>query len=132
MNESNGKVIQLLLVEDNPGDARFVQELLREHENGSTFEVLHVDSLQKAMQMVRNRRFDAVLIDLSLPDSSGLSTFSKLKNSQPDLPTIILTGLDDEEVAKRAITLGAHDYLPKKHLDGKLLLGMIHYAVDKK
>ena len=132
MNDSSAKVIQLLLVEDNPGDARFVQELLREHENGATFEVLHVDNLQAAMQVVRDHRFDAALIDLSLPDSSGLSTFSKLKNTRPDLPTIILTGLDDEEVAKRAITLGAHDYLPKKHLDGKLLLGMIHYAVDKK
>ena len=132
MKDPNGKVIHLLLVEDNPGDARFVQELLKEHENGSTFEVLHVHSLQEAMRMVRKRTFDAALIDLSLPDSSGLSTFSKLKNSQPELPTIILTGLDDEETAKRAITLGAHDYLPKKHLDGKLLLGMIHYAVDKK
>lgn len=132
MREPREHSIQLLLVEDNPADARFVQELLRENQNGSGFEVLHVESLEEAMRMVHKHHFDAALIDLSLPDSSGLSTFSKLKNAQPELPTIILTGLDDEEIAKRAITLGAHDYLPKKHLDGKLLLGMIHYAVDKK
>ena len=131
MKRSSNRSIQLLLVEDNPADARFVQELLRESEDGPGFQVLHVESLERAMQIIQEHTFDAALIDLSLPDSTGLSTFSKLKNAQPDLPTIILTGLDDEEVAKRAITLGAHDYLPKKHLNGKLLLGMIHYAVDR-
>ena len=132
MKRSTDHSIRLLLVEDNPGDARFVQELLHENENGSGFDVLHVESLETAMQVIRDQHFDAALIDLSLPDSSGLSTFSKLKNARPELPTIILTGLDDDEVAKRAITLGAHDFLPKKHLNSKLLLGMIHYAVDQK
>lgn len=132
MKRSPRHAIQVLLVEDNPGDARFVQELLRDAGDGSIFHLLHVDTLHKAMQLIQEHTFDAALVDLSLPDSNGLSTFSKLKNAQPELPTIILTGLDDEEVAKRAITLGAHDYIPKKHLDGKLLLAMINYAVERK
>lgn len=130
MKRTFGETIELLLVEDNPGDARFVEELLKEIAEAS-FRIDRVDTLEKAIASIQERVYDAVLLDLSLPDSGGLTTFSKLKNSQPELPVIILTGLDDEEVAKRAITLGAHDYLPKRQLNGKLLLGMIQYAVAK-
>lgn len=131
MKRTFGSTIELLLVEDNPGDARFVQELLKETEEVS-FRIRHVGTLEDAVRAVQEHLFDAVLLDLSLPDNTGLSTFSKLKNVQPELPIIILTGLDDEEVAKRAITLGAHDYLPKRQLNGKLLLAMIQYAVAQK
>ncbi|MBM3846393.1 MAG: PAS domain S-box protein [Verrucomicrobia bacterium] len=124
-------VRQLLLVEDNPGDA----SLLRSHLSdlpGQRFEVLHAITLRQALDSLGNRTFDLVLLDLSLPDSQGIHTFSKLNEAHPHLPIIVLTGFESEELASEALMGGAQDYLPKRDLDSRLLGRSIRYAIERK
>lgn len=122
--------INILLVEDNPGDARMVRELLNESAPGR-FEATHMPNLKDATEQLSRQKFDAILLDLSLPDSQGMETFQKVRKLSPYLPVIVLTGLNDETVAMRAIHLGAQDYLPKDQLTGFLLSRAIRHAIER-
>jgi PAS domain S-box-containing protein len=121
-----------LLIEDNPGDARLIEVLLAEADTG--FEVEWVTRLADGVERLRDgeRSVDAVLLDLALPDSSGFDTFAAVNASAPRVPIILLTGLDDEELAVRAVRLGAQDYLTKGRVDGPLLARAIHYAIERR
>jgi GAF domain-containing protein len=77
-------------------------------------------------------RPDAILLDLSLPDSSGLATYEKLHAAAPDVATIVLSGLDDNEIAVNAVRLGAQDFLVKGRFDQNLLIRSLRYAVERK
>ena len=104
-------VIKILLIEDNPGDARLIQEAL--YLAGEASEVQWTDRLAKGLEMLELDRFDAVLLDLSLPDSRGFSTFEQLRRRAPRVPVVVITGLDDEGLALRAVREGAQDYVVK-------------------
>ena len=121
----------ILLVEDNPGDARLIQELFRDIQDRS-FDILTAESFQQAYERLKERRVDLALVDLSLPDSHGLETFRKLAAGHPSLPQVLLTGLDDRETAIRAVREGAQDYLLKGAVDGHVLLRAIDYAIERK
>jgi PAS domain S-box-containing protein len=123
--------IKILLVEDNPGDVRLLQEFLRDV-NSTHFTLSPVESLQQALSYLDRENFDVVLLDLSLPDSQGLETFVTIDRRFPTLPIIVLTGLDDETVALRAMQEGAQDYLVKGQVDGNLLARAIRYAIERK
>src|SRR5712691_1825874 len=86
---------QVLLVEDNPGDATLIQEMLSEVERAD-YRCQFADRLSTALAQLSSASVDVVLLDLSLPDSKGLGTLVKLRASQPGLPIVVLTGLDDE------------------------------------
>src|SRR6267378_3981690 len=101
---------RLLLVEDNPADARLVREYLKEAK-GEVFAVEVAGRLSAALERLAVGEFDVALVDLSLPDSHGLETFERLRTEAPRLPIIALTGLEDEELALRAIHTGAQDDL---------------------
>jgi signal transduction histidine kinase len=105
-------IINALLVEDNPGDARLAQEAFRECESG-IFRVTHVETLSDALEHLHAMECDVVLLDLSLPDAKGLSAVSRLRTVNPEVPVVILTGLNDEELAIDALQEGAQDYLVK-------------------
>jgi two-component system, cell cycle sensor histidine kinase and response regulator CckA len=122
--------IAVLLVEDNAGDARLLQEFLREVPSAH-FELIQVERLDEAIACLAQYRFDIVLLDLSLPDSQGLDTFLTLRRQMPGLPIIVLTGLDDETLAIKAMHEGAQDYLPKGQVDGHLLGRSIRYAIER-
>jgi two-component system, cell cycle sensor histidine kinase and response regulator CckA len=122
--------IAVLLVEDNAGDARLLQEFLREVAS-TRFELTQADRLDEAIACLAQNRFDIVLLDLSLPDSQGLNTFLELHRQAPSLPIIVLTGLDDETLAMKAMHEGAQDYLPKGQVDGHLLGRSIRYAIER-
>lgn len=117
--------VRALLVEDNPGDARLLREILP-----PGFELHHVNRLDAAMAAVREA-FDVVLLDLTLPDSTGLETFHRLHALAPEVPVLVLTGLDDEEGAVRAVREGAQDWLVKGRFDGELLARAIRYAIER-
>ncbi len=121
--------IHVLLVEDNPGDAR----LLRENLSGAQirFEVECVNRLHAAIERLRAGGIDVVLSDLSLPDSQGIETFRKLHESSPQTPILVLSGLDDEALAVQTVELGAQDYLVKGHVDRHLLVRAIRYAIER-
>jgi len=122
--------ILVLHVEDNPGDARLMHEYLREGESAE-FDVTVAASLAQALELLDTLRFDVVLLDLSLPDAQGLDSVRQMGESAPDLPIVVLTGLDDETTAMRAVQVGAQDYLIKGRLDGNGCARAIRYAIER-
>jgi len=122
--------IQLLLVEDNAGDARLIRELLKDV-GTPAFEVTVAGRLEEALQAVAARRFDIVLTDLTLPDSRGLEAFRALRAAAPVTPVVVLSGVDDEELAVSAVREGAQDYLAKGRLEPHLLGRSIRYAIER-
>ena len=127
MNDS----IKVLLIEDNPGDARLIRELLTE-EKGGSFRLECVDCLSAGIERLTSGKVDVVLLDLGLPDSQGFDTFIKVHNSVPQIPIVILSGLTDETLAARAVREGAQDYLVKGHVANNLLGRCLGYAIERK
>ena len=123
--------VRVLLVEDNPGDARLIQEFLSDAKVTS-FQIEVVERLSDSLEALSCRRFDVVLLDLSLPDSSGLETLAKVLSSTQQVAIIVLTGLSDEGLALEAMRKGAQDYLVKGHVDEHLLSRAIRYAIERK
>ncbi|MBI1897023.1 MAG: PAS domain S-box protein [Acidobacteria bacterium] len=123
--------ISALLVEDNPGDARLIREAVREAE-GTLIRLSHADTLEQALQRVRGEHFDVVMLDLSLPDAEGLDTVVRMHAEVPAIPIVVLTGLDDEALAVRAVREGAQDYLVKGQVTSQLLVRAMRYATERK
>jgi PAS domain S-box-containing protein len=122
---------RVLLVEDNPADARLVEILLSEAGSSADFEVAHSERFAEALQRLEEATFEVILLDLSLPDSSGIETVSRMRAAAPRTPMVVLSGQDDEEVALRAVQQGAQDYLIKGQGDGNLLARTIRYAIER-
>ncbi len=123
--------IRALLVEDNPGDARLIQLMLSDAA-GDLFEVEHVERLGTGLERLADPGIGIVLLDLSLPDSHGLDTFAQLHARAPQIPIIVLSGLNDTTVAVEAVHEGAQDYLIKGQVDGQLLVRAMRYAIERK
>ncbi|PLZ94702.1 hybrid sensor histidine kinase/response regulator [Fischerella thermalis CCMEE 5198] len=122
--------IKVLLVEDNPGDVRLLQEFLWDVTTAQ-FELMPVERLDRTLKLLNQESFDVILLDLSLPDSQGLETFITLHGQAPAIPIIVLTGLDDENLALRAMQEGAQDYLVKGQVSGDLLVRCMRYAIER-
>jgi diguanylate cyclase (GGDEF)-like protein len=123
-------LIRLLVVEDNPGDVELLRESLVDTEQDS-FKLSQASDLATALLRLRSDPFDAVLLDLSLPDSQGLETLTHLKREEPSLPIVVLTGLNDRDTAARSLRLGAQDYLVKGKITGELLSRSVRYAIER-
>jgi DNA-binding NtrC family response regulator len=130
LNESAGP-IRILLVEDNRGDALLAETMLDDRYPGQYATTVAV-TLGAARSVLDQQIFDAVLLDLSLPDSHGPETIGQLASSAPDLPIIVITGAADERIAMEAVRLGAQDYLVKGQADGAMIARAIRYAIDRK
>ena len=122
--------IKVLLVEDDLGDADLICELL-ELVDSTSFQVTQSRRLQEALQYLRKEPFDLVLLDLSLPDSHGLSTVSQVCTQAPIVPIVVLSGLEDESAAIEAVQKGAQDYLVKGQVESDLLVRAIRYAIER-
>jgi PAS domain S-box-containing protein len=120
-----------LLIEDNDGDARLIRERLAERVDARV-DLQRVRQLSEGLARLAEHPFDVVLADLSLPDSQGFATFERVYEAARDEPIVVLTGLDDEEVALRAMRTGAQDYLVKGRLNGELLIRSLRYAMERK
>lgn len=105
-------MLKILLIEDNDVDARLTQDILAEW-NLEEFSVTHVGRLSDAFGYLARARFDAVLLDLSLPDGYGLSTVRQIHAANPTIALIVLSGLNDQPLALQAVKNGAQDYLVK-------------------
>ncbi len=123
--------IRALLIEDNPGDARLVSEMLR-GDRSKQFELDWKDRLAGGLERLGQGAIDAVLLDLSLPDCSGLETIARVHTCAPEIPIVVLTGLGDESVMLEAVKNGAQDYLEKSHLDSESLARALRYAILRK
>ncbi len=120
----------VLIIEDNPGDAHLLESFL-DVSGAEMFQICKARTLEAGLERIARGGVDLVLLDLGLPDSVGLETFTWLRNEAPHLPVVVLTGLEDEEVALEAVSLGAQDYLPKSELSGSLLVRSILYALER-
>ncbi len=124
--------IHVLLVEDNPSDADLLREVLTEAATASVpFQLTQVERLDEAVRCLRENGFDVVLLDLSLPDSQGLATLARIHAEARDVPVVVLTGLDDERLAIRAVHEGAQDYLVKGQIANSVLVRAIRYAIER-
>jgi diguanylate cyclase (GGDEF)-like protein len=121
--------LRLLIVEDDPGDAALLRRYV-----GRAYDVrelVHVERIVDAFERLQLHTPDVVLLDLSLPDSHGLATFNDIRIRRPDLPIVVISGLDDEEVAAEAVKAGAQDYLVKGTIDAETLARAIRYAIER-
>jgi len=125
------KDYKVLLVDDNAGDTRLIQEMLRDDEINQ-FSLTQTKSLAEAVQALETQSYDVILLDLNLPDSMGESTFSHINSVYSEVPIVILTGNDDRRAAFSAIGLGAQDYLVKGTFHDGLLSRAILYATERK
>jgi len=123
--------LKVLLVEDNPDDAELIQELLLENREEQSLLLISVVRLSQALEYLRQETFDAILLDLSLPDSKGFQTVSRLQEYGLNIPIIVLTANSDEEVAAQSIQAGAQEYLVKKEIDSKLLMRSLRHAIAR-
>ncbi|MGE5816875.1 MAG: ATP-binding protein [Deltaproteobacteria bacterium] len=119
--------MRVLLVEDNEDDAILIREELSE----TNIEIERAELLSTALDRVAGGGVDAVLLDLSLPDSCGLDTIERVLNKAPGVPIVVLTGFNDEEAAVEAVERGAQDYLIKGQVDGHLLARSLRYALQR-
>jgi PAS domain S-box-containing protein len=124
------KTINVLVVEDNPDDVFFLGMMLQKVA-AAHFELHPVPNLASALKRLAQGNVDVVLLDLSLPDSSGMDTFRAAKAHARDIPIIILSGTDDETLAVNAVHAGAEDYLVKGHVDSQLVSRAIIYAIER-
>jgi diguanylate cyclase (GGDEF)-like protein/PAS domain S-box-containing protein len=126
----------ILLIQDDPSDAKAVRDALNSSADGS-FKVEWIRACNEGLERLaregvqRGNRIAAILLDLFLPDSRGIETFDRLFNAAPQLPILILTGSQDEDIAKRAVQRGAQDYLLKSRLDSHLLPKALHSIIER-
>ncbi len=125
------QIIKILLIEDNPGDAKSIREMLKETDD-NLYEVVHTTRLDDGIKIIVRDDFDLILLDLGLPDSEGMDTFNIMKYNAPDIPIIVLTGLKEDIFAVSAVGRGAQDYLVKDEIDSKLLATSIDNAMNIK
>lgn len=122
--------MKVLLVEDNLGDARLLDLMLQE--SMPAYSLSHASSLSEAMHLIREERFDIILLDLSLPDANGHQTFWQLHAVAISIPIIVMTGLDDEALAAELAQAGAQDFLVKGTVDARILQRAMRYAIERK
>ncbi|MDW7771670.1 MAG: response regulator [Desulfobulbaceae bacterium] len=123
--------LSILIVEDNPADVLLIKEYLSER-GDVDFDIQEASTLESAINLISQNELDIILLDLFLNDSAGLDTVRKVIAVSPDIPVIILTGLQDEETAIQAVRFGAQDYLEKQILAPVLLYKSIVYAIERK
>ena len=124
------KALQVLLVEDNAGDARLLREMFSTERAGS-FELTHLLRMSEAMIHLAKGGVDVVLLDMGLPDAHGLDTVRRAHEVAPDVPLIVLTGLDDEALAAEAMKEGAQDYLIKGQIENRALPRALRHAIER-
>jgi CheY-like chemotaxis protein len=123
--------IEILLFEDNLGDAILIEEMLDEFSD-FPYELINVKTLNEGLSLLKKRLFDVILTDLSLPDSDGIDTFLKIHERNSRIPIIIFTGSNDNRIGVDAVKKGAQDYLVKGQIDGKLLKRCIRDSIERR
>ena len=123
--------MKLLLVEDNPADADFLAASLR-RQRASDIQIVNVQTLAEAISQLGLDKFDVVLLDLHLPDGSGLQCLDAIQAVDNEIPIVVLSGQDDEEFAVSVLNKGAQDYLVKWEGQGHSILRSIRYAMERK
>lgn len=129
---SDNNTVNVLLIEDDPADAVLFTRVMQQVKS-SEFHVTHVSRLEEATPLFDSDKYDIILLDLWLPGSNGMETLRRVVQQVSDVPIVVLTGLDDEQVALDALRQGAEDYLIKRDITNRALLSRsIRYAIQRK
>ena len=123
------KLYKLILIEDNPGDALLIQEMLLDS-NNKQFELKHANSLASGLERISSGGIDAILLDLCLPDGSGMEVYKKVRDQAGEIPIVALTGLQHTEFARELFRNGIQDYLIKGQFTSQILIHSLHRAID--
>lgn len=126
-----GHSVRILLIEDSLAEARLLQEYLHQAES-KQFVLVHVKRLQEALNELKQTSYDVILLDLTLPDSQGLSSLPILIGRVPSVPIVVLTNTNDEDLAIEAVRQGAQDYLVKRQVNVNVLVRAVFYAIERK
>jgi serine/threonine protein kinase len=121
---------RILLVEDNAGDARLVQEML-DDSGAMRYRIERASSLEAAREHLREHSPDIVLLDLGLPDSCGLQTVAKIQAAAPDVPILVLSGVEDEDLVMGALKTNVRDYVVKGQVTPELLASAIRRTLGR-
>lgn len=121
----------VLIVEDDNFDAAITTELL-ERCSSHTFEVTRAKRLDEALKLLNEKQFSIALVDMGLPDSTGLNSVAQAVKADPNLPIVVLTGNESSDTALMAMRIGAQDYIPKSQLDNRTLQRVIEYSIQRK
>jgi len=124
-------VCKVLIIEDDEFDAAITKELLERHAIRD-FQVTRAKTLKAAIEVLGQNQFDITLVDMGLPDSSGLMTIREVIRASAETPIVVLTGNDDTQHALEAMQMGAQDYLPKSLLNSKSLERVVEYSIHRK
>jgi len=124
------RALRVLLVEDNAGDARLLREMFTTERPGS-IELTHLMRMSEALAHLAKADVDIVLLDMGLPDGHGLDTVRRARAVAPDVPFIVLTGLDDEALAAEAMKEGTQDYLIKGQIENRALPRALRHAIER-
>lgn len=122
--------IKALLIEDDPDHAYLFREILRDAK-GVSIDIRQSERLSSALESLSAEQFDIIVSDLGLPDSQGIETFLSIHTQYPDVPIIVLTGLNDEDLALKAVQSGAQDYLIKGRVEGDVLIRSMRYSIER-
>jgi len=129
--QTNTENLNILIIEDDQVDRMSLERLLSRSSLGSA-KVHSEGCLKEALEVVARERFDIILSDLGLPDSRGMETVKALQAVAPEVPLLVLSGLDDETTAIQSVQQGVQDYLIKGQVDSPLLVRSIRYAIERK
>jgi DNA-binding response OmpR family regulator len=121
---------RVLLIEDNPAPAQHIEELLKTA-GEARYALTTLGRFADAGERLVQQQWDVIVLDLVLPNGEGIELVRRIKELAPDVPLLIVTATDDEELALGAIREGAQDYLVKGQFDGPQLWRVIHRAIER-
>ncbi len=130
----DGHPLQILVLEDNPGDGRLVWEMLRWSERAEEFPAFdwqQCESLNTGLKKLRKGGFDLVILDLKLVDSEGIDTFLKIRSQAPEVPVVILTASQEQELGLKAVRAGAQDYVIKGQADRAMFVKTLKFSIER-
>ena len=123
---------RVLVVDDDPVDVELIRAHLGSARSERRFEIESVGQVKDALRRLAGQGIDVVLLDLNLPDAHGLSAVARIASGAPDVPVVVLTGLNDDATGLRAVQEGAQDYLVKDQVNGNLLDRSLRFAIERK
>lgn len=121
--------IRALMIEDNPADVRLVLECVNEGDN--SVELVHCERLDAGLKLLSEEEFDAILLDLNLPDSRGAETLQAVRGASPNTAVIVFSGNDEGDIGLETMGEGAQDFLSKNDFDSRNFVQRVHYAIER-
>jgi len=126
-----GDIFVCLVVDDDPDEVEILRHAMKDHNSDVDYEIIVAETLEKGLQVLERRRVHLTILDLNLPDSKGFDTFIKFQDQHFEVPVVVVTGFEDEQLALRAIRMGAQDYIVKGIYRPEQALRALRFAIER-